>query len=134
MVCKCCVHLVLYKTAKSIRGRICWCSVKICVLTQESLRSCWIFSQKPQRRPLSSVLISLSTSTAAFPVAVVLSSSSFTMFLALAASSAALTIMPHLTHMSTRSVAVRFVHLGTNIAAKRLLPAERIALKNGYGD
>jgi hypothetical protein len=75
--------------------------------------------------------ISLSTSVAACPVALSRSDSSNLRLRALAASSAARDIKPHLIHNSTRSSTVTFVHFGINKDANFGLPAARISLMKG---
>ena len=74
-----------------------------------------------------------SISSAEFPVALVLRSSSMFLSFALSASSPAFEIMPHLIHISARSAMVRDVHFGMNREAIFGLPAPRISLKKGYG-
>lgn len=51
--------------------------------------------------------------------------------LALTASSAALTRMPHFSYMATAAPGSRLAHFGMKTAARRALPACRTTLKNG---
>lgn len=83
-------------------------------------------------RPFCSCAIIRSISSISFPEAFVRNSSNAARSLALSASSAAFTAIPHFTHISIRSAGVRVVHLGMNTDATRGLPAPSISLKNGY--
>lgn len=75
--------------------------------------------------------INLSTSVAAWPVALSRSDSSNLRLRAFAASSAAFAIKPHFVHSSTRSSTVKLVHLGMYKDASFGLPADSISLMNG---
>lgn len=73
-------------------------------------------------------VIILSISASWGPVALSRSCSRVFMSLAFSASSPALLTNPHLTHISIRSSGLRLVHLGTNEAASRVLPAPSTSL------
>lgn len=73
-------------------------------------------------------LIMRSISVAAGPEALVRSTSRVLRSLAFCASSPALTIIPHFTHISIRSAGLRLVHFGTNTDASFVFPAPRTSL------
>lgn len=79
--------------------------------------------------PFESCEIYLSTSIPCPAGAFPRNSSNMPLSLALNASSAALFIMPHLSHISIRSFGVKEVHLGMKAAASLGLPEARRALK-----
>jgi len=76
--------------------------------------------------------IILSMSASALPLALLFSNSNALRSFAFSASSPALTIIPHFTHISILSATVRFVHFGMNVDASLVFPAPRIWVKNGY--